>query len=158
MLTQETLTVIANNKEFEDKALLIEITELFSEKPEACQFIKLYGEYIELIDDLVDEIVSPMMVEKQTRLGALISSHPYWDKNKAILYLVERLIHNAYFDSVKWEDAQEEWKRRDSKCLSHSGYNMLFAVILIEFGEDKLTELSLRFREHAHKKHLKDDI
>lgn len=158
MLNEETLKNIANNPNFADKALLTELTELFKDKPEAYEFLYLYGEYGELIDDLVDEPVHPEMVEKAARFANQINNCYYWNTHKQYLWVVERLVHNSYFDSVKWENAPDLWKRVDAKCLSHSGYLMLFAVILVEFGEEKLTELSLRFREHAHLKHINDPI
>jgi len=158
MLTQETLQAIARNDNFKDKNLLTELTELFKDRTEAYEFLVLYGEYGELVDDLVDEVVLPEMVEKTARLVHAVNNHTYWIKWKHVLHIVERLIHNTYFDSVKWESANEEWKRRDAKVLSHCGYNMLFAVILIEFGEETLAKYSLRFREHAHLKHINDPI
>ena len=158
MLSQETLKEIARNPNFTDKELLVELTELFKDRPKAYEFLKLYGEHGELVDDLVDEIVTPELVEKESRLAHAVSNCEYWRTWQRELYLVSRLVHNQFFDSVKWESAQEEWKRRDAKALSHCGYNMLFSVILIEFGEETLMKFSLRFREHAHLRHINDKI
>lgn len=156
MLSEQTIKQIANNGNFTDKKLLSDLTELFQDKSEACEYLHLYGQYIELVDDLVDEEPQVDRVQEATKYAALIGNCSYWNKWKGYLYLVERLIHNTYFDSVIWEKSNTDWKRKDAKCLSHVGYNMLFAVILIEFGEDKLREYSIRFREHAHLKHLND--
>ncbi len=158
MLNEETLKAIAENPNFEDKQLLTEITELFKDKPEAIQFLHLYGEYCEVMDDLVDEVVYTEMVDKAGQLRMQIGQCPYWQMHNKHLWVVEQLIHNTYFDSVKWEDSKEEWQRRDAKALSHCAYNMLFAVILLEFGADVLNKISLRFREHAHKRHLHDTV
>ena len=157
-LTEEILQAIIRNPNFADKELLKEVTVLLSEKPEAHEFLCLYGNYGEVMDDLVDDPGNTSDVIKADALSIQISQCSYWQKHQSYLWAVRWLIHNTYFDSVKWESAEEEWKRRDAKALSHAGYNMLFAVILIEFGIDKLNEISLRFREHAHKRHINDPI
>ena len=157
-LTPETLASIANNPNFTDKKLLTEIVELFAERTEAYEFLRLYGEYGEMIDDIVDEEKNLDTIEKAARLVNAVNNCSYWRKYQHSLMLVERLVHNTYFDSVKWEKSNSEWKRRDAKCLSHCGYNMLFAVILIEFGEETLSKFSLRFRTHAHLRHIHDPI
>jgi len=158
MLTQHTLLNIANNPNFADKQLLTELTELFADKPEAYEFLKLYGDYGEIVDDVIDEERNLDTIETAARLCHAVNNCAYWNKWKHCLFLVERLVHNTYFDSVKWEKSNANWKRRDAKCLSHCGYNMLFAVILLEFGEETLNKFSLRFREHAHLKHINDPI
>lgn len=147
-----------DNPNFADKALLAELAEMFNGREDAVNFVVAYGNYIEIIDDLVDEVKDKDRVRKVGEQAALVFNLPYWKKWGHALYYVERIIHNTYFDSVCWEESEEEWKRRDAKCLSHCGYNMLFAIILVEFGEKKLQELSLRFREHAHKRHINDPI
>lgn len=154
----QLLVEIARNDNFEDKELLREIAELFVDKPDAAEFIHMYGTYCEVMDDLVDEEPSVDRIELSGRLRMQLSGCAYWQKHVAHLWLVERLIHNTYFDSVRWEKSDEEWKRRDAKVLSHAAYNMLFSVILLEFGYEKLAEISLRFREHAHLRHLNDTI
>lgn len=158
ILTQENIDAIANNPSFKDKELLTDLCTLFEGKQEAIQFIHLYGEYCEIMDDLVDESKSVELIEKAGRLRMDISSHPYWLKWHGQLAIVERLIHHQYFDMVVWESAEEEWKRRDARALNHCAYNMLFSVILIEFGDETLKKFSLRFRNHAHERHLNDKI
>lgn len=158
ILTQQNIEAIANNDNFTDKELLRELCELFNHKPDACQFLHLYGEYCELMDDLVDEEKNVGSIEKAGRIRMDISLHPYWLKHCQQLAIVERLIHHQYFDMVEWEQSDEEWQRRDARALNHCAYNMLFAVILIEFGDDALKRFSLRFRNHAHSRHLMDMI
>lgn len=157
-LTQQNIQAIANNDNFKDKELLEDLCELFTGKPDACQFIHLYGEYCELMDDLVDEPKDIQTIERAGRLRMDISAHPYWIKYHGQLAIVERLIHHQYFDMVEWEHSDEEWKRRDARALNHCAYNMLFAVILLEFGDETLKKFSLRFRNHAHERHLQDAI
>lgn len=158
MLSQETLQNIAQNQNFVDKSLLLELTELLKDKAEASEFLFLYGQYGELMDDVVDEPQSIVTTERMADFANKVNNCAYWIKHRQYLWVIERLIHNAYFDTVRWEKADEEWKRRDAKAMSHCGYYMLFAVILIEFGIEKLNEISLRFRNHAHLKHINDPI
>lgn len=98
------------------------------------------------------------MVQQADELVQKIGNCAYWQRNQSCLWVVRWLVHNQYFDTTKWEKDEEEWKRRDAKAMSHCGYLMLFAVILIEFGVEKLNEISLRFRTHAHLRHVNDPI
>lgn len=157
-LTQQNIEAIANNDNFSDKELLQDLCVLFEGKQDAIHFLHLYGEYCELMDDLVDEEKNVGSIEKAGRIRMEISSHPYWLLRREQLKVVECLIHNQYFDMVEWEQSDEEWKRRDARALNHCAYLMLFSVILIEFGYDTLKKLSLRFRNHAHSRHLEDAI
>lgn len=158
MLDQQVLENIQRNNNFVNKELLKEITELLKDKPDAVEFLYLYGEYGELLDDVVDESPEILRAQRVDEYVIKLNNCKYWQQHMQYLWVVRWLVHNSYFDSVKWEHSDVEWKRRDAKCLSHSGYLMLFAVILIEFGIDKLNEISLRFREHAHLKHINDPI
>lgn len=132
-----------------------EIAEMFKEKPKAFFFLCQYIEYIHGIDDLVDEPKNFELIRKVTQLSAIVFNCEYWKEYSNALYLVERIAHNTYFDSVVWENTlvdkgQTNWKLRDSKVLNQCGYNIIFAVILIEFGEKKLEEFSLKFRNYSH--------
>jgi hypothetical protein len=146
------------NPKFLDQNLFAEYEAMFVGHEEAWDFLKISCEYYEHIDDLVDEEVTTVDVKETTSLAACTYNHPYWRKHGAMLYLVDRIIHCQYFDSAMWESSEEEWKRRDAKALSHAGINMVFAVILLEFGQDTLDKFSLKFREHAHLLHIKDTI
>jgi len=137
--------------------LSTELEALFEGRQESLEFLKLYGEHCGLVDDLVDEPGNPATVEKAARLAFAVNNCAYWHKWKHCLWVVDRVIHNTYFDSVKWESAEEEWKRRDAKCMSHTAIEMIMAVILIEFGEEVVAKYSLSLREWAYNKH-KDDL
>lgn len=138
--------------------LLDKVNSLLADKPNACEFVNAYVQYIEVVDDLVDEEKDTANVRKCVEMSAKVFNCNYWKQYGANLILLDRVIARTYFDSAVWEKSSEEWKRRDAKCLSHSGYLMLFAVIIIEFGEDKLNEFSLEIREYAHMKHINDKI
>lgn len=136
------------------------IYALLQHNQDAIEYILLYGNYVEMWDDSVDEVLSydenVAHLSKMQALGIKIYSHPYWLKYAPILAVVDALNNLTYFDSVKWESATEEWKRIDAKCLSHTAYNMLFAVLIIECGIEAARSLSLEFREGAHLRHLSD--
>lgn len=125
-----------------------EIIEMFKDKQEALSFLSKYVLYIHAVDDCIDEGIQH--VKNTTQLAFEVFNHSYWLKWRQSFALVERLIHNAYFDSLKWEKSGEKWKERDAKVLNQRGYDMLFAIILIEFGEEKLSEFSYKFREFSH--------
>lgn len=132
-----------------------EIAVMFKDKPEALFFLGKYIEYIHSIDDCIDENRDSFVILKTAELAAVVFNTPYWKQWSSALYLVERLAFNSYHDSVRWENVtvdkdQINWMLRDSKVLNQAGYEILFAVILIEFGEDKLREFSPRFREYSH--------
>lgn len=131
---------------------------MFLNNQEAWEFLKVSCEYYEMIDDDMDEDFNEERKRKIASLAACTYNSSYWRKHGAMLYLVDRIIHCQYFDSAIWEHSEEEWQRRDAKALSHAGVNMVFAVILLEFGQDVLDKFSLKFREHAHLLHLGDKI
>lgn len=141
-----------------EDSLKKELEKLFEGHEQALLFVRMYANYCELIDDMVDEQKSIESVHKVTQYAAVLFNCDYWKKWGHALYLVDRINHHTYFDAVEWEKSDEEWKRRDARVLSHCGYNMLFAVILIEFNEAILDKISLRFRTHAHENHIKDKI
>lgn len=126
------------------------LVELFKGRDEAYNFICRYIDYCHVIDDLVDEETTIAMIEQTTTLASVIFNLDYWKKYGTSLYLLHRIIHHTYFDSVQWERAEEQWKKDHARVLNHCGYNMLFAVVLIEFGEEKLKEVGMTFREYAH--------
>lgn len=129
----------------------VELFNILEGHKDARDFVAMYCEYAHAIDDCVDEEQSVEQTAKTIKLAAQVFNSAYWSKWKQALYVLERMIYCNYFDSVKWEKSEEEWKNRDAKVLNQSGYLMIFAVILIELGEDKLKEVSLRIREYMHK-------
>jgi len=123
---------------------------------EAMQFVELYAKYIHQIDDIIDEDKKDELIINTFNLATCVFTTPFWIKHHEKLFLIDVLINNQYADVVKWESAEELWKRRDAKALSHVGYNMLFAVVLIVAGYPALRECSSKFRQWAHYKHLED--
>jgi hypothetical protein len=144
------------NPKFLDQELYEEYKNMFKGHEEAWSFLGTSCDYYEQVDDQVDEITTSETTRKLTSLACIYYNHPYWKKYGHILYMVDKISHCQYFDSVLWEHSKEEWMRRDAKALSHSAVNMVFAVIFIEFGQETLDKFSAKFREHAHRLHLQD--
>ncbi len=143
---------------FPPPELVAEIHQLLQGKEEAIRFVIAYGQYVEHIDDLVDEPKSIPLIQTTILEAADIFSSNYWRRNGDYLRITEKLINLEYFDSVAWEAAaNEEWKRRDARVMSHAAYHMLFAILLLECGDDATRKICLRFREQAHLKHLHDE-
>jgi len=129
---------------------------MFVGHEEAFDFLKLSNAYFDVVDDLIDEPKDVELIKRCTALAGLFYNHTYWIKHRTTLWIVERLIRCQYLDSVKWEPSSEEWMKRDAKALSHSAVNLVFTVILIEFGQDVLDSFSAEFRENAHRLHIND--
>lgn len=135
-----------------------DIRKLFEGRNDAIEFLLLYSEYGGKVDDIVDEEKNKERVRQTTLYGSKSYNCNYWIKYRPQLLILDRLIHNMYFDSVEWEDAPELWKREHAKVYSHSGMLMTLSVILIEFGDEKLREFSLRLKEYAYFRHKDDKI
>lgn len=146
------------NLKFINQELYEEYRAMFQGHEDAWEYLKLSCEYYEMVDDEMDEEHDPERIRKLASLAACVYNTNYWRKHGAMLYLVDRIIHCQYFDSAIWEHADEDWKKKDAKALSHAAVNMVFAVILLEFGQDTLDKFSLKFREHAHLLHLQDKL
>lgn len=135
---------------------LARLRTLFAERPAAWRWITRYGNYIEAIDDLVDEEKSVKRIRDTVTLANLVFCDSYWLENAVQLRVVELLINNEYFDSEVWAAGNERWKRVAGKVLSHTGLNMLLGVIIIEFGPEVAAEISLTLREESHLNHIND--
>lgn len=145
--------MIHTNLEQAESYLQDKLKALFEGRDAAWIFLCKYLEYCHVYDDMVDEPKNVVLVERSAQLASEIYNSEYWKRYCQNLVVLERLIHVTYFDCVKWEKSDEQWKREHARVLNHCGYNMLFAVVLIEFGEDRLKEISLEYREFAHKNH-----
>jgi hypothetical protein len=134
------------------------LLKIQAERPEAFEFLVLFGQHCAAIDDIVDEEKDSALVKQSVLYSTRMYNCNYWRKWGHTLVLLERVIVNSYFDSVKWEKAEEEWKRQVAKVHSHDGMLMTFAVILIEYGDEALAEVSLAWREQAYELHKHDKI
>ena len=139
------------------------LEELFKDKLDAAFFLEHYLRYCHLVDDMQDGEATVESLREIGALATIVYNCNYWKKFSNVLLLVDVLIQNTYFDSVKWENSKGEstvlsWKQRDARVLSRCGYNMIFAVIYLEFGSKTLNELSLSFREETHTKQGNDKL
>lgn len=133
-----------------------ELQELLKQKPEALEFLLLFGQYSDLLDDQIDEAKSEERTRAISSLAARIFNTTYWQKYNAHLFLLERVINNCYFDSVRWEKSDEQWQRRIAKVLASCGIMMIVAVLMIEFGEPVANEWSLKLRQLSYEKQKND--
>jgi hypothetical protein len=133
-----------------------QVAELFKDKPLAYEFLCLYGQYCAAIDDIIDERETIKFTREASKLACRAFSTAYWRQYSNILFITDRIIHNDYFDSVRMCSSDKQWEKDRGKVYANAGMMMTQAVILIEFGEDKLSEYSLLLKEFAYERH-KDD-
>lgn len=133
-----------------------ELEDLFKDRPPALEYLLLFNQYCDLLDDQIDEGKSNERTRKISQLAAQISNSSFWCQYRTNLYLLERTINNAYFDSLRWERSEEKFKREISRVLASTGIMMIVAVIMIEFGEEVANEWSVRLREFYYEKHKND--
>jgi len=138
------------------KEIYKEIYQLIGHDEDACKFVLMYGNYVEMIDDIIDESHDGELVLKAFSHAMLMFTTPFWLKWHEQLLLVDALNNNQYADSLIWEKSEDSWKREDARCLSHCGYNILYAVIYLVAGRDALRKVSERFRQWSHMKHRLD--
>lgn len=134
------------------------IEGLLKHNQDALFFVCGYSEYAHLVDDLVDEPFNLERLQKTAAYANVLFSCPYWKMHGEKLRLLELTINLTYFDSAKWEKSNSDYLKREAKSLSHCGYNMLFAVLIIECGFDKTAEISAEFRESCHNLHKDDPL
>jgi hypothetical protein len=135
-----------------------DIDELFKDKQDAAFFLKLYGTYCSLIDDIIDENDNKRFIQRAFWMASEVYNCPYWNRYKHNLYPIDKIIQAEYFDSVVWENKENElWKREWAKVASHCFMLMANAVLMLEFPEDIRQKYSLRWKEFCYLKH-KDDV
>lgn len=138
------------------KELVEHVRVLLAHNQDALNFVVAYGEYAELVDDLVDEVFCVKRLARMTALASQLFTSNYWQQRGHQLLMVEQLNNLSFFHTVEWEKAPEQWKRTDARSLNHTAYNMLFAILILEHGIEKVREITLRFRESAHLNQLTD--
>ena len=119
---------------------------------QARDFLLKHGQYVELFDDIID-IKDDKDTERLmlfSRLAIEVQNHPYYVKYRENLLPILLLENLTYYDAVKWEQSNSEWKRRDARVLSHFSINVLYAVLIIEVGFDNALAVSNTIREHLH--------
>lgn len=144
-----------------DKRLMDEISKSLAPFPEAGNFITLYRDYVHAIDDLIDMENRPNAEEllRVFAAASVLFTTPFWRQYGPSLLMVERMINNTYADSVRWEqkDLNNTWQNRDASVLRHAGVDMMFAIIDLLLGRDKLREISSAFRYQCHLIHMDEE-
>lgn len=126
------------------------LQELLKDKPIASEYLVLFSQYCDLLDDQIDEAKSDERTRKLSELAAKIFNCQYWQTYSKNLYLLERTINNCYFDSIRW-------KCPYGQLLAACGIQMIVAVLIIEFGEEVANEWSIKLREFYYNKHKDDE-
>ena len=132
------------------------LEDLFKDHPAAREFMCHYVKYINLIDDIIDEKTDHHEVLRAFAQSHSVFTNPFFIQYRHLLGFLELVINNEYADSVTWEKSGEEWKVRHADAIRHCGLNMLFGVIMILHGYDKLREVSCDLRTFFFEKHLYD--
>lgn len=112
---------------------------------EAIDFLQLWSDYVNLIDDIVDEdlvalrepgrVVSRGSFERAAdrvcEMGAraiALYSHPFYLKHIAALRQIALNCTNAYADVVQYEISDKHWQREWADHYRHFGSEMVMAV------------------------------
>jgi hypothetical protein len=142
---------------------------------EAMEFLALWSDYVNLVDDLVDEELSSdewrVTSDKRESDGAQRSarptsaiirgaerlcgmgaaaialySHPFYLKNLPALRQIALNCTNAYMDSVRFEKSSQAWQREWADHYRHFGSEMVIAVAGICGGYQQMRAVSETIR------------
>ena len=137
------------------------IRDILRNYPDALNFLFAYIDYIHAIDDIIDEPDKrndDAFILRTFAMSAQIFAFPFYRQFGDKLALIDNIINNEFADTLIWGQSSEEWKRRHADVMRHCGYNMFYAVVWICCGYDKMREISAKFREWSHYKHLNDNF
>jgi len=126
---------------------------LLASYPDALQFILEWVEYINMIDDIIDDPLKRSSNEYVLRTflkAADVYSLPFYRAHAQVLWPLVTVITNTYMDVVKWERSASSLKNSHADALRHTGYDMIFMVIRLTLGVIKLREVSEDLRFYAH--------
>ena len=142
----------------ETQLLFNEISEIFSNFPDARDYVIKHNNYVHFIDDIIDGDVTnnPDNILKLMHMACDLHSMPFHRQYGHVLFMLDTVINNSYADSVKWEKSEEDWKKKASDVIRHEALNTFFAVVFIIAGYDKMRKISSRMREFTHFRHLND--
>lgn len=133
------------------------VTDLLKGRLKALEFLSLYTNYCALADDIVDGDKEPRDVIELCQIASALYNCEYWRTYGRELLIVERLNALAFHDSLKLENSPEHWQLEYCKFLGQSGCNMVFAVIMIELGEDSAKRISTYLRLKVYDRHIEED-
>jgi hypothetical protein len=115
----------------------------------AMAFLLCFHSYVHAVDDLIDEKFTPDALLNCLSIATHMYSTPFWLDNSARLSGVIHIIGNTYADSLKWEKADQEWKRGVADVIRLCGNDMVVCVAQIVGGWQHGRNISERMREFA---------
>ena len=109
----------------------------------AYTFLCQWHEVVHQVDDIIDEDVESKekTIECFNRLHELYAN-PFYRRHEDKLSMIVTLVRNAYADSVEWEKAEAEWKRKWADFLRFAGNEMTYAIAYIIGGWTHLRFIS----------------
>lgn len=123
----------------------------------ALSFLRLYGQYCHMIDDLVDEGGTHQQLLKTFAHAAEVFNHPFYLRYQPFLYPMVIAITNDYADSVAWEKNGNEWQMKVADGIRNTANNMIFTVVNLVRGYDAMREISQMVREDSYFRHHDND-
>jgi len=117
---------------------------------EAHQFNSLWYTYCHNIDDLIDGDNGPISAEAKLEIfavAAALYNCNFYRQHQAALYPIVLMVTNAYADSVKWEDSDQDHQRKMADVLRMAGNEMYNAVALITGGWQHMRSVSSEIRD-----------
>lgn len=124
------------------------IARLCNGDTDAMDFLARWAKLAHRVDDFVDgEILG-----NENFLGIIaqcfaLAAHPFYVRHLPYLFGIVNAVLHLYADSVKFENAGEEWKQQFANCYRHAGNEMLLAVGNLCGGFDHAREFSEKQRE-----------
>lgn len=132
-----------------DQRLFDRLNQILTRDSEAVRFIVAFNEYCHAVDDIIDgdaKVDKEFIIKTFIQATALYSSN-FYHKYAVQLYPIVLNLTNSYADSVKWEGAEEKWKRDISDVLRMSANDMITIVVGLVGGYDAMREVSCLMRE-----------
>ena len=120
------------------------VLALTKDNASATDFVILAHNWFHAIDDIVDEEISKdefqtanaalarrMKVVETFAAGIVVLSHPFYLQHLPALRMTVLQISQLYALSVKWEGADEAWKRQWAETQRRAGMELMIAVAMI---------------------------
>lgn len=123
----------------------------------AAQFLSVWDDLLEAVDDVVDEQTPPEFKIRTAELFNRAYSHPFYLAHIRELSILVSLVNNAYADSEECAKSNLAWKKELGDVLRHSSAEVTRAVALLCGGYDHLRSISMKLHEACYYRHHKPD-
>lgn len=122
---------------------------------EAGNWLFRWNVYCNGIDDLIDgeERPTPDALLEQFANAATLYTHAFFQRNSSTLLPLILSATLTYADSVEFERATEDWKRKVADVIRFTGNDIVVAVAAICGGLKHAREISRLLREDSWKSH-----